>query len=197
MSWALFNEIYLDKRSGNHPFDVSMSDSNKTEEDYQRLFSEVFVSTYNKFVSENRKAIEAINNNFVIDFEGPLVFPDYSGFAAFWVQPTNLSHFNPKSGPFEKILIEGIKFEINWFKGRQIVDGIEKLVFQYEICGWFHPEKWGGRNNLDYSPISKITFCGFSRIVCEKFEFNDRAVNRAINQDFACHFYKCLTYYFL
>jgi hypothetical protein len=197
MSWTLFNDIYVKRKNELLSFDSSLSESKLTSQEYLPLFFNTVSESYNKFVSKNKKAFEEVNNNFVIDFEPFEMFPDNSGYAAFWVQPVNPGQYYPKKGPFEKILIEGVKFEIRWFEAAQIINGVTHPVFQYDICGWFHPETWGGRNKLNYSPIGKVTFCGFDRIVCEKYEFSDRALTRAINQDFACHFYKCLSYYFL
>lgn len=197
MSWPLFNDIYIKRKNELLSFDSSLSESKLASQEYLPLFFNTVSESYNKFVSENRKGFEEANNNFVIDFQPVEMFPDNSGYAAFWVQPVNPSHYYPKKGPFEKILIEGVKFEIRWFEGKQIVNGIGNSVFQYEICGWFHPENWEGRNKLNYSPIGKITFCGFDRIIYEKYELNDRGLTHAINQDFACHFYKCLAFYFL
>jgi hypothetical protein len=197
MSWELFNDLYIKRKNEFQSFDSSLSVNKINQQDYLPLFFDVIATSYNKFVSENRKAFEESNNNFVIDFESFAMFADNSGYAAFWVQPVHPTNHYPKAGPFEKIIIQGVKFEIRCFEGKNIVNNIEYKVFQYEICGWFHPEKWGGRNKLNYSPIGKITFAGFDRIVCEKYELNDRGLTRAINQDFACHFYKCLSYYFI
>lgn len=197
MGWELFNDIYLKRKNEFLSFDSSSSKDKLLPEDYISLFFSAVTASYNKFVSENRKAFEETNNNFVIDFEPYELLTDNSGYAAFWVQPVNPSHYYPKNGPFEKIIIEGVKFEVRWFEGKQIVNNIEHKVFQYEICGWFHPQEWRGRNKLNYSPIGKITFAGFDRIICEKHELNDRGLTRAMNQDFACHFYKCLSYYFI
>jgi len=197
MSWKLFNDIYTKRKMELLSFDSTLSESKLTSRDYLPLFFNGVNASYNKFVSDNRKDFEEANNNFVIDFEPQQMFPDNSAYAAFWVQPVNPSHYYPKKGPFEKILIEGVKYEIRWFEGKQIVNRIENSVFQYEICGWFHPNNWGGRNNLDYSPIGKTTFMGFDRIVCEKYELSDRGITRAMNEDFDCHFYKCLSYYFI
>ncbi len=197
MSWELFNEIYIKRKNEFHSFDSSLSGDKLTPQDYLPLFFDAVTTSYNKFVSENRKAFDELSYNFVIDFEPCEIFPDNSCYAAFWVQPVNPTHHYPKAGPFENILIEGVKFEIRCFAGKHIINNVDHKVFQYEICGWFHPEKWSGRNKLNYSPIGKITFVGFDRIICEKYELNDRGLTRAINQDFACHFYKCLSYYFI
>jgi hypothetical protein len=165
-------------------------------ESYYSLFSKAFESSYNKFVDRNRESIDATNNNFVIDFEACETSADNSGYAVFWVQPIEPTHYYSRISPKE-ILIEGIMFEVRWFVGKQIINGVENPVFQYEICGWFHPNEWGGRNKLDYSPIGKTTFAGFDRIVCKKHELSDKGITRAMNEDFDCHFYKCLSYYFI
>ncbi|MFO0355538.1 MAG: hypothetical protein ACK50A_01190 [Sphingobacteriaceae bacterium] len=196
MSWELFNQIYERKREEFVAFDTTLCEDKVDPKSYHSLFSKAFESSYNKFVDRNREAIDATNNNFVIDFKSCETSADNSGYAVFWVQPIKPTHYYSRISAKE-ILIEGIMFEVRWFLGKQIVNSFENPVFQYEICGWFHPNEWGGRNKLNYSPIGKTTFAGFDRIICEKHELTDRGITRAMNQDFDCHFYKCLSYYFI
>lgn len=118
MSWELFNDIYVLKRNGFKAFDSNSLAS----KDYPWLFSQAFESSYNRFVRENRDAIENVANNFVIDFELCESHPD-SGYAVFWVQAVKPNHYHPKSGPFREIPIQGIMFEIRWFNAKQIVNG--------------------------------------------------------------------------
>jgi hypothetical protein len=196
MSWKLFNEIYERKREEFNAFDTTLCENEFGLKSYHSLFSKAFESSYNKFVSGNRVAVDALNNNFVIDFESCETFEDNSGFVVFWVQPMKPTYYYTKISPNE-ILIEGIMFEVRWFLGNQIVNGDKNRIFQYEICGWFHPNKWGGRNQLNYSSVGKTTFAGFDRIVSERYELSDRGITRAMNQDFDCHFYRCLSFYFI
>ncbi len=92
MSWELFNDIYTKRKNEIISFDSSLCESTLSAGDYLPLFFNEVGASYNKFISDNRKVFEEVNNNFVIDFQPIEMFPDNSGFAAFWGQPVNPSH---------------------------------------------------------------------------------------------------------
>jgi hypothetical protein len=201
MNWRRFNELYETRQKVEYNLNNFIEKKGQkkqfSDEEFIQVFADTLCETYEGFVSQHKPEFETLNSNFVIDFETAKVFYDNSGCANFWVQSLKPTQFDSQTGPYKNITIQAVFFEIKWNRGKVIENNIERIIIKLDVCAWFHPYKWGGRNKIDYAPIGKISFTGFNRIISEAIEVSDSNYIDKIKSEFETWFYKCMGYYFL